>query len=289
MLPTSCAIRIEIDRLRCEADIALGELVDLPFEGHGGRGRQRAVCGEAGKQNMAVGPSMGDRLAGVARWVQLSLLSFAGWKRAPAVGGRLPCVPFNEASHSLKPNICVPARLGKALILIFVLVFGGWGYFAPLDGGAVAPGVINPDSGKKTIQHLEGGIIAEMRVREGETVTIGQPLVVLESTQARAAHESLVQQRWSLLARKARLDAESAERNRIEWPPELLSAGRQIRSIVEAQQEVFDARRLTHATKKSVLGQRLEQLTQKIQGNPAKVESTSPHIVFIYEEFQAKE
>jgi multidrug efflux pump subunit AcrA (membrane-fusion protein) len=67
-------------------------------------------------------------------------------------------------------------------------VFGGWGYFAPLDGGAVAPGVINPDSGKKTIQHLEGGIIAEMRVREGETVTIGQPLVVLESTQARAAH-----------------------------------------------------------------------------------------------------
>ena len=81
-----------------------------------------------------------------------------------------------------------------------------------------------------------------MRVREGETVTIGQPLVVLESTQAHAAHESLVQQRWSLLARKARLEAESVEQNRIEWPPELLSADRQIRSIVEAQQEVFDAR-----------------------------------------------
>jgi hypothetical protein len=134
MLPTSCAIRIEIDRLRCEADIALGELVDLPFEGHGDLGRQRAVCGEdgvAGKQGMAVGPSMGDRLAGVARWVQLSLLSFAGRERAPAVGGksRVPSVPFNDASHSLKPNICVPARLGKALILIFVLVFGGWGLF----------------------------------------------------------------------------------------------------------------------------------------------------------------
>ena len=188
-----------------------------------------------------------------------------------------------------KPSIRVPARLGNALILAFAIVFGGWGYFAPLDGGAVAPGVINPDSGKKTIQHLEGGIIAEMRVREGETVTIGQPLVVLESTQARAAHESLVQQRWSLLARKARFDAESAEQNRIEWPPELLSADRQIRSIVEAQQEVFDARRLTHATKKSVLAQRIEQLTQQIKGNEAQVESTSRQIDFISEELQAKE
>ena len=189
----------------------------------------------------------------------------------------------------LKPSIRVPARLGNALILVFATVFGGWGYFAPLDGGAVAPGVINPDSGKKTIQHLEGGIIAEMRVREGEAVTIGQPLVVLESTQARAAHDSLVQQRWSLLARKARLEAESAGQNQIEWPPELLSADRQIRSIVEAQQEVFDARRLTYATRKNVLGQRIEQLTQQIKGNEAQVESASRQIDFVSEELRAKE
>jgi HlyD family secretion protein len=191
-------------------------------------------------------------------------LSFTGLKRAPSGSktGTLP-MPLHGGSpvvsSPLKPNIRVPARMGNATMLLFVAVFGGWGYFAHLDGGAIAPGVINPDSGKKTIQHLEGGIIAEMRVREGEAVTIGQPLVVLESTQARAAHESLVQQRWSLLARKARLDAESGEQNRIEWPPDLLSADRQIRSIVEAQQEVFDARRLTHATKKSVLAQRNDQ------------------------------
>ena len=153
----------------------------------------------------------------------------------------------------------------------------------------MAPGVINPDSGKKTIQHLEGGIIAEMRVREGEAVTVGQPLVVLESTQARAAHDSLVQQRWSLLARKARLEAESAGQNQIEWPPELLSTDRQIRSIVEAQQEVFDARRLTYATKKNVLAQRIEQLTQQINGNEAQVESASRQIDFVSEELQAKE
>ena len=214
MLPTSCAIRIEIDRLRCEsrycsASLLICHLKAMAVSRPAARCLWRARgCPQAGSPSGSDGrPPSGGRAV-------VHEPSFAGRERAPAVSGksRVPSVPFNDASHSLKPNICVPARLGKALILIFVLVFGGWGYFAPLDGGAVAPGVINPDSGKKTIQHL--GIIAEMRVREGEAVTIGQPLVVLESTQARAAHDSLVQQRWSLLARKARLEAESAEQDR---------------------------------------------------------------------------
>jgi HlyD family secretion protein len=175
------------------------------------------------------------------------------------------------------------------LIVAFLVVFGGWGYFVPLDGGAVAPGVINPDSGKKTIQHLEGGIIADLPVREGQVVKMGQPLVVLESTQARAAHEALVQQRLSLLARKARLDAEKANQNRIDLPPELRVADPQVRSIVEAQQEVFDTRRTTHASRRDILGQRIEQLVQQIKGYEAQVESASKQLGFVTEELIAKE
>src|SRR5262249_59176890 len=121
---------------------------------------------------------------------------FARWPR-PGV----TCAP-------LKPDVRRPAQWGKVLILVFLAVFAGWGGFVYLDGGAVAPGVINPDSGKKTIQHLEGGIIAELPVHEGQAVKMGQPLVVLEGTQARATHEVLVQQRLSRLAIQARLDAE---------------------------------------------------------------------------------
>jgi HlyD family secretion protein/epimerase transport system membrane fusion protein len=175
------------------------------------------------------------------------------------------------------------------LIVAFLVVFGGWGYFVPLDGGAVAPGVINPDSGKKTIQHLEGGIIADLPVREGQVVKMGQPLVVLESTQARAAHEALAQQRLSLLARKARLDAEKANQNRIDLPPELRVADPQVRSIVEAQQEVFDTRRTTHASRRDILGQRIEQLVQQIKGYEAQVESASKQLGFVTEELTAKE
>jgi HlyD family secretion protein len=296
MLSTSCAPRIEIDRLRSKADIGLGELLDMPFERHEGLSRQRDVGGEDGSGGLgvAVWHSMSDRLAWVARLVLRNRLSFAGWKWAPAsCKSSVVGMPVSNASPAmsgpLKPSIAVPVRLGNAIILVFAAVFGGWGYFAPLDGGAVAPGVINPDSGKKTIQHLEGGIIAEMRVREGEAVTVGQPLVVLESTQARAAYDSLAQQRWSLLAKKARLEAESAGQNQIDLPPELISTDRRIRSVVEAQQEVFDARRLTYATRKNVLGQRSEQLTQQINGNEAQVESASRQIDFVSEELRAKE
>ena len=159
----------------------------------------------------------------------------------------------------------------------------GWGGFVYLDGGAVAPGVINPDSGKKTIQHLEGGIVAELPVHEGQGVKTGQPLVVLESIQARTTHETLAQQRLSLLARQARLDAERAGESRIQWPPELRSSDLQIRAIVVAQQEVFDARRSTHAARRDILAQRIEQLLQQIQGFEAQVESASRQIEFIGE------
>ena len=188
-----------------------------------------------------------------------------------------------------KPNVRLQARIGNALIVLFVIVFVGWGWFAPLDGGAVAPGVVNPDSGKKTVQHLEGGIIAELPVREGDAVRTGQALVVLESTQARAAHEALVQQRLSLLARKARLEAEKAGHSRIEFPAELRSAEPQIRSIIEAQQEMFDTRRSTHASRRDILAQRIEQLLHQIKGAEAQVESASKQIEFIGEELKAKE
>jgi HlyD family secretion protein len=197
--------------------------------------------------------------------------------------------PVSVTLGPLKPDIRRPARYGKVLILIFVVIFVGWGGLVYLDGGAVAPGVINPDSGKKTIQHLEGGIIAELPVREGQAVKMGQTLAVLESTQARATHETLVQQRLSLLARQARLDAERAGESRIQWPPELRSSDKQIRDIVVAQQEVFDARRSTHATRQDILAQRVEQLLQQIQGSEAQVESASRQLEFVGEELKAKE
>jgi HlyD family secretion protein len=204
------------------------------------------------------------------------------WLTVPSVAPSvMPVAP--------RPAVHAPARWGVALVVFFVLAFGSWGCLVPLDGGAVAPGIVNPDSGKKTIQHLEGGIIAELPVREGERVKTGQPIVVLESTQARAAHETLVQQRLSLVARKARLEAERAGLARIDWPAELRMAQSSIKPLLDAQQEVFDTRRQTHASRREILAQRIEQLLHQIRGYEAQVVSASKQIGFVAEELSAKE
>src|SRR5215475_7208144 len=173
--------------------------------------------------------------------------------RRPAVPDGLP----NWADpRRLNASVRVPARAGGRLIAAFFLVFGGWGFLVPLVGGAVAPGVVTPDGYKKTVQHLEGGIIADLRVREGSEVTAGQPLLVLESVQESATYDALQQQRWTLLAKQARLDAERVGNERIEWPQELHSADTRVGAVLEAQQQIFETRRETRTTKKNVLLQK---------------------------------
>src|SRR5215475_8250127 len=129
--------------------------------------------------------------------------------RRPAVPDGLP----NWADpRRLNASVRVPARAGGRLIAAFFLIFGGWGFLVPLAGGAVAPGIVTPEGYKKTVQHLEGGIIADLRVREGDDVKAGQPLLVLESVQESATFDALREQHWILLAKQARLDAERAGR-----------------------------------------------------------------------------
>src|SRR3954465_5609290 len=75
---------------------------------------------------------------------------------------------------------------GTAIMLLFFGVAGGWAALAPLDSAAVAPGVIKVAGDRKLIQHLEGGIIAELSVVNGDIVKAGKTLVQLDDTQAKA-------------------------------------------------------------------------------------------------------
>src|SRR5512147_1802491 len=85
----------------------------------------------------------------------------------------LPPVP------SLKQELRGTTWLGMAIIVLFFGVFGGWAATAPLSGAVIANGVVSPEGSRRTIQHLEGGIINEIRVREGDTVSAGTVLMVL--------------------------------------------------------------------------------------------------------------
>jgi HlyD family secretion protein/epimerase transport system membrane fusion protein len=188
---------------------------------------------------------------------------------------------------SLKECLRQPARTGYAIIKIFVLGFGSWAALAPLAGGAVAPGIISPSSNRMTVQHLEGGIIRELKVREGDIVAAGQPLIVLDPVQSSATHEALMGQRLSLLARVTRLDAEKMGADSIDFPKELKADGR-LKEVAMSQQQIFETRKATHQARKDVLAKKIEQQNQLIAGLDAQARSTQKQLGFIQEETASK-
>lgn len=183
-----------------------------------------------------------------------------------------------------------PVGRGTMLIALMLSTLWLWAYFAPLDGGAIAQGVVSPDGNKKTVQHLEGGIIARLDVRDGDSVQKGQPLVVLDSVQPRAMFEALQQESRTLVATRARLEAEKAGGGaKPAFPPEVLAAtDPDTRRIVADQQHLFRTRLEMHEARGSVLGQRIAQLEEQIRGFEAQVASADKQVALIAEEVKAK-
>ena len=118
-------------------------------------------------------------------------------------------VDYQEINTTrLRTVIRGPVRYGLITVVLFLVTFVIWGFVVPLEGGAAAPGVIIPNTSKKTVQHLEGGVISEIRVHENEVVKAGQPLVVIENIRELSSHDALQEERLTLIAKQARLDAE---------------------------------------------------------------------------------
>ena len=131
-----------------------------------------------------------------------------------------------------EPSISRAIRWGAMVILI---AFGGafsWGFLATLDSAAHATGVIVVEGNRKTIQHLEGGIVAELKVHDGDVVQPGQVLLRLDATKTQATLEELMVQYWDSLVRVARLRMEQIGQRTFSVPSEL--AGGQCRPRCQA-------------------------------------------------------
>jgi HlyD family secretion protein len=182
-----------------------------------------------------------------------------------------------------------PMRLGLIVMIFFAVGFVGWGAFVPLAGGAIAIGTISPDGDRKVVQHLEGGIIAQLMVRDGDVVVAGQPLVLLESLQPKATHDMLVSQQWTFLAMHARLVAEQTGETDVHFEPKLLATDdERLRAMVDGQKRLFHDRLNTHLARKNVLRQRIEQLNEQVKGLQAQVDSSNAQLDYIAEELTGK-
>ena len=181
---------------------------------------------------------------------------------------------------------------GYCVILLFFGGLGAWAALANISSAAVASGVVSPESSRKTVQHLEGGIIAEILVQDGDNVEAGQPLVVLEGTQARAGFQLLEGERRLLTARLTRLLAEQMGKDKLEFPEWLEQARRddpELREMLHAQQDLFNSRREVHQGRKAIGAKRIDELLEEISGLESQIVNQRRQLELLDEEIAMKQ
>ncbi|MFN3884202.1 MAG: HlyD family type I secretion periplasmic adaptor subunit [Rhodocyclaceae bacterium] len=150
------------------------------------------------------------------------------------------------------------------------LGFGGfllWAGLAPLDEGVPTQGSVSIDTKRKAVQHLTGGLIDELLVREGQMVEAGQVLIRLDAAASRANFESAHQRYMGLRAMESRLLAEQAGATQIAFPPELLE------SADPAVQQQIATQRALFASRRAALDAELRAIEESIQGLEAMISS----------------
>ncbi len=177
---------------------------------------------------------------------------------------------------------------GAALIGIFVIGFGAWSAVAPLESAAIASGYVVSASNRKTVQHLEGGIIGAILVRDGDTVSPGQVLVRLDDTKARTTYEGLRGQLLDGRAAEARLVAERDGSDAIVFPDDLVAqiADPAVLAAMNGQQKIFEARRLLLQSKVAAIHERINQVHEEIAGHLAEAEALRKRGVLLREELE---
>lgn len=201
-------------------------------------------------------------------------------------GAALPPFPPNAMLDAPAPRTRWPALFGLSVFLVFVVGFGAWSVMAPLAEAAIAPGIIKVEGNRRTVQHLEGGIVREILVRDGAKVQAGQVLVRLDDIQSDSTAEAQRAQRWALMAQDARLVAEMGKPGEpIEFPTELLaSAHPRARDAVRGQREVYEARTASLNSQLQVLRARIEQQQAAIRGAQGQMVATRNQLVLIRQE-----
>ncbi len=161
-----------------------------------------------------------------------------------------------------------PIRYIGLIVLLSTLgIFGLWAFIAPIDGAALAPGFVTVKSHKKTVQHLDGGIVSQLLVKDGDIVKAGDLLLTLDGTENKAQLEISRGQFFTLLAQVARLEAERDGKTKLTYPdifkgvtdPRALESKR-------TEEQIFAARKNAHEGEMAVLKQRIGQLNSRVDG-----------------------
>ncbi len=174
------------------------------------------------------------------------------------------------------------ARIGAASVAAFISIAA----FVPIDSGSVAPGMNQVEDKRKTVQHLDGGIIRTIQVHEGSIVKAGQPLITLDDTNARLNVSVYQAQDDALRAEQASLQAQLLGKSEVEFPSDLVAREGDpvVGSIIRAQRAAFAARRDNVEGRKAQLREEVGQINDEMSGNSAGSSARSEQISMLDDE-----
>lgn len=180
-------------------------------------------------------------------------------------------------------------RIGRRLARIAgasMAVLIGIAAVVPIDSGALAPGIEQVENKRKTVQHLDGGIISAIHVHEGSMVKAGQPLITLDDTNARLAVSVYQSQSDALRAEQSALEAQLLGKSAIDFPPDLLAreGDAVVGSMLRSQRAAFAARRDNVSGRKAQLQQQIGQLDDEIAGDGAGSSARAEQIAMLDDE-----
>jgi HlyD family secretion protein len=172
------------------------------------------------------------------------------------------------------------------VVLVLVVGVGGWGATAVISGAVVASGSLVVDSNVKKVQHPTGGIVGELRVRDGDHVHAGDIVVRLDETVTRANLAIVTKTLDELIARKARLEAERDGWATIVFPTQLMTGGNDPdrAAAMESERKLFNLRKTARTGQKAQLQERVAQLGEEIAGLTAQQNSKAKEIELVNRE-----
>ncbi len=194
-----------------------------------------------------------------------------------------------QASADVKRNwpARMPVFVGLLATLLLVGGFGGWSVFSSLAGAIVASGRVEVEQNRQVVQHPDGGVVAQIKVKEGDIVSAGQVLLELESASIQSQLSIVEGQLFEILSRSARLEAERDAADHLVVDSELATLAAQsaeVADLIDGQKRLFLARRESVTREREQLAKQRDQIADQVRGIEAQTEALVVQIGLIAEE-----
>jgi HlyD family secretion protein len=188
--------------------------------------------------------------------------------------------------HVARRSIRLHLIVGLAVVVVLAGGLGGWASTAQISGALIAPGSVVVDSNVKKVQHPTGGVVGELRARDGDLVKAGDVVVRLDDTVTKASLAIVVKTLDGLWARAARLQAEQQGVESIVFPPMLLTRADDpdVKNIMASEAKLFEVRTYGRTGQKAQLRERVTQLNEEIGGLTAQEKAKEKEIALVEKE-----